>query len=210
MNTKSEATIATILTAAQKLFLAKNYDDVTMDAIAVAAGVTKGALYHHFPSKEALYLAMMHADLQHKRALLAAAAAEPGACRERLRRLTAAFLALPPEPRQLIRLVRRDINIFADPARAALIRAYQAALPEPIEAIVRAGQRAGEVAAGDARLLAWAYVALVEVMLTPYAQRVLPGEAARLDYVLDLFFAGAARRSARAGPLANGRARLRA
>ncbi len=52
MLTKSETTIANILTAAASLFTARNYADVTMDQIAVACSVTKGALYHHFKSHE--------------------------------------------------------------------------------------------------------------------------------------------------------------
>jgi AcrR family transcriptional regulator len=164
-----------------------------MDGIAVTAGVTKGALYHHFPGKEALYLAMMHADLRDKQALFQGVAAGPGTCRERLRRLTAAFMDLPAERRRLIRLVRRDINIFRNPARASLVRAYQAALPRQIETILRDGLRDGELAPADARLLSWLYVALVEVILTPYAERVLAGGEQRLDYVLNLFFEGAAR-----------------
>ena len=54
MYSKSTATITSILEAAQRLFLQKNYADVTMGEIAQAARVTKGALYHHFRSKRAL------------------------------------------------------------------------------------------------------------------------------------------------------------
>jgi len=105
---KSESTVANILAAAQSLFLEKNYADVTVTEIAEKAEVTKGALYHHFPSKEDLYLTMLHADLAHKRQLLRAAVEMQGSCRARLRRLTEIFLELPPEKRDLIKLVRRD------------------------------------------------------------------------------------------------------
>ena len=66
-NSKSETSVPNVLESAQSAFVAKNYADVTMEEIAEAAGVTKGALYHHFASKEALCLEMMHADLQEKR-----------------------------------------------------------------------------------------------------------------------------------------------
>lgn len=183
------------------MFLGKNYDDVTMDGIAEAAGVTKGALYHHFQTKEALYLAMMHTDLEEKQALLRGAVLSQGTCRERLRGLTKTFLELPPDRRELIKLVRRDINIFRDPNRAKLVRAYQAALPEQIELILHDGMGSGELARGDPRLLSWAYVALVEVLLTRYAGQALGSQAKTLDYVLDLFFHGA-------GETPNGEARM--
>ncbi|MBI4770127.1 MAG: TetR/AcrR family transcriptional regulator [Chloroflexi bacterium] len=196
MYSKSATTIANILAAAQTLFLSKNYADVTMTEIAETARVTKGALYHHFPSKEALYLAMMHADLQEKKALLRSAVESRGACRERLTRLVETFLQLPREKRDLITLVRRDINIFKDPTRNELIRAYQAALPEQIEAILRAGLRDGELAAADPRLLSWLHTAMVEVILTHYAEKVLGSPTNMVDYAVNLFFNGAGKANA--------------
>ena len=41
-----------LLRSAQKLFLRKGYQDTTTEEIAVHAGLTKGALYFHFASKE--------------------------------------------------------------------------------------------------------------------------------------------------------------
>lgn len=194
-NLKSETTVPNLLASARSAFLAKNYADVTMDEIARAAGVTKGALYHHFASKEALYLEMMHADLQEKRDLFRSAVERPGSCRARLSRLTERFLDLPPEKRDLIRLVRRDINIFKDPLREQLVRAYQAALPKQIEAVLRDGIQEGQLAPADPRLLSWMYVAMVEVMLTRYAAEHFQDEEAKLEAVLDLFFAGAGQKA---------------
>jgi len=192
-HSKSETTVANLLSAARSAFLAKNYAEVTMDEIAEAAGVTKGALYHHFRSKEALYLEMMHAYLQGMRELFRAALGELGTTKERLRRLTQSFLNLPPEQRDLMKLVRRDINIFRDPLREQLVRAYQATLPQPIEALVREGIDEGQLSPADARLLSWTYVSMVEVMLTHYAASLFEDEEAMLDRVLELFFSGAGR-----------------
>jgi len=69
VTTRSEATIANVLSAAAYLFISRHYADVTMDQIAETAHVTKGALYHHFSGKEELYLEMMHADLSAKKDL---------------------------------------------------------------------------------------------------------------------------------------------
>jgi AcrR family transcriptional regulator len=196
MYAKSAATIAKIYAAAQSLFLSKNYADVTMTEIAATSRVTKGALYYHFPSKEALYVAMMTADLQEKQALFRPVVASSGTCRQRLRRLTQVFLQLPREKRDLIKLVRRDVNIFNDPLRDQLIRSYQATLPEQIEMVVRDGIRDGELAAADPRLLSWHYVATVEVILTRYAEIALGNQDAMLDFVINLFFSGAGKTTA--------------
>lgn len=191
LRNRPEVTEARILGAARSLFLDNNYADVTTDMIARAAEVTKGGLYHHFPSKSQLYVSMMVGDLESKRELFEHAVDMAGTCRERLRRLTRDFLDLPDAERRLTRLVRRDINSFADEERDRLVRAYQHALPEQIEAIVRDGIRDGELAPADARLLSWSFVALVEVVIGDYAHRLFGNREARLDYVMDLFFEGA-------------------
>jgi TetR/AcrR family transcriptional regulator, transcriptional repressor for nem operon len=46
-----------LLDAAVRLFRESGYNDTTVDGLCRAAGVTKGAFFHHFPSKEALALA---------------------------------------------------------------------------------------------------------------------------------------------------------
>lgn len=190
MYAKSTTTIANILEEAKRLFVSKNYADVTMLDIAEAAQVTKGALYHHFANKEALYVAMMLVYLQEKQVILRPAVERDGTCRERLYHLTLNFLNLSPEEQAMMKLVRRDINIFRDPIRNKLIRAYQAALSEQVEAIIRDGICDGELVDTDPRLLAWEYVAIVEVVLSRYAQRVLGNHNHLADYVLNMFFNG--------------------
>ncbi len=195
MYAKSTTTISNILHAAQHMFLTKNYADVSMTSIAAAADVTKGALYHHFTSKEELYEAMLLADLAEKGHLMQVAVAYQGTCRERLHKLTLTFLNLPPQNRQLIQLVRRDINIFTDPMRERLIQAYQFALPEQVEAIIRIGVADGELIEVDPRLLSWQFVAMVEVALSDYTYRVLGQDNCKMaDYMLNLFFNGAGKR----------------
>lgn len=52
-------TRARLLEAARAEFLATGYRGATLDAIAAQAGFTKGALYWHFPNKQALFLALV-------------------------------------------------------------------------------------------------------------------------------------------------------
>ncbi len=189
--TRSEMTEARIIAAARRLFVSRNYADVTTGMLTEAAGVTKGGLYHHFPSKEQLYVTMMLRDLEDKRRLFSRAVEMDGTCRERLARITRDFLELPDEDRELTRLVRRDINIFTDPERNQLVRAYQRALPDLVEKIVSEGIDQGELRPGDPRILSWSYVALVEVVIGDYARSALGDTEARLDHVLNLFFHGA-------------------
>jgi AcrR family transcriptional regulator len=48
-----------LLDAAASVFAAKGYRGAAVDDVALAAGVTKGAVYAHFRTKEAMYLALV-------------------------------------------------------------------------------------------------------------------------------------------------------
>jgi AcrR family transcriptional regulator len=54
----AEATRRAVLDAAKSLFGRQGYPQTTVDEIADAARVTKGAVYHHFAGKEALFRAV--------------------------------------------------------------------------------------------------------------------------------------------------------
>src|SRR5262249_50603852 len=145
MLTRAETTQASILSAAEELFVRRAYADVSMRDIAEAAEVTTGALYHHFPSKEQLYFEMMSAYLARVRQASLAAIAPAGSCRARLRALTRVFLALPPEQRGLMSLVRRNTHVFTGRTREGIIRAYQATVPDLVEQVLRDGLAQAEV-----------------------------------------------------------------
>jgi AcrR family transcriptional regulator len=55
---QGDATRAALITAARKLFGEKGFADTGTDEIVTQAGVTKGALYHHFGGKEDLFRAV--------------------------------------------------------------------------------------------------------------------------------------------------------
>jgi TetR/AcrR family acrAB operon transcriptional repressor len=61
--TKAEAeeTRASIIVAAERVFYEKGVANSTLDEIAAAAGVTRGAIYWHFESKSALFLELYNA-----------------------------------------------------------------------------------------------------------------------------------------------------
>jgi AcrR family transcriptional regulator len=52
---RREATRAAIVKAAKRLFGDRGFAGTTMDNVATAAHVAKGAVYHHFKTKEALF-----------------------------------------------------------------------------------------------------------------------------------------------------------
>lgn len=61
---RSGETRTRLLTAATTCFATKGYNAASVDDICMAAGVSKGAFYHHFPSKQAIFLALLQDWLQ--------------------------------------------------------------------------------------------------------------------------------------------------
>lgn len=58
----SQRTIETILESSARLFLEKGFDKISVQEIANQAKISKGAIYHHFSSKEEILNAVM--DMQ--------------------------------------------------------------------------------------------------------------------------------------------------
>ncbi len=63
MQKRSENTRAKLLASALKQFAAKGYEATSVDDICRGADVSKGAFYHHFESKQALFLDLMNSWL---------------------------------------------------------------------------------------------------------------------------------------------------
>lgn len=76
---RSAATRHALIAAARRLWAARSYAEVGTPEIVAAAGVTRGAMYHQFADKAALFLAVVEAVEQDVVARLAEAIAQSGA-----------------------------------------------------------------------------------------------------------------------------------
>jgi AcrR family transcriptional regulator len=93
MTRGSEATRQALVEAAERLFTEHGYAGTSLDAIVAGADVTKGALYHHFSGKQAIFEAAF--EQVESRAAAAIAGASDG---------LAAFLDVVQQPgyRQIV------------------------------------------------------------------------------------------------------------
>lgn len=71
-------THARLLDAAREVFTTLGYQGATLDDIAAKAGFTKGALYWHFPNKQALFMALVSDSINQNMRLLEKLAPENG------------------------------------------------------------------------------------------------------------------------------------
>jgi AcrR family transcriptional regulator len=94
----ADATRAALLATALEMFTTEGYPAVGIEAIARAARVTRGALYHHFADKKALFEALviqLQADAVEK---IKARAKRATTAQERMRAGSLAFLDACMEP----------------------------------------------------------------------------------------------------------------
>jgi AcrR family transcriptional regulator len=89
---RSELTRAALLAAARELFTERGYAAVSTEEVVRSAGVTRGALYHHFRDKQDLFRAVFEAIEQEMAERVATAALAEADPWERQRLATGAFL----------------------------------------------------------------------------------------------------------------------
>ena len=56
---RGQATRAHLMEVAMRLFAARGYEGTSIEAVLAESGVSRGSLYHHFPGKDALFVAVL-------------------------------------------------------------------------------------------------------------------------------------------------------
>jgi AcrR family transcriptional regulator len=142
---RSAATRDALISAARKLWGLRGYAEVGTPEIAAAAGVTRGAMYHQFADKAALFGEVVEAVEQDVMARMATLVAESGATTpaDAIRAAVDAWLEVSgdPEVRQLILLDAPSVlgwTAFRDVAQRYSLGMTEQLLTEA----VRAGQLA--------------------------------------------------------------------
>lgn len=111
---------AQLLAAARTVFVVQGFHATSMDDIADGAGVSKPVLYQHFPSKLALYQALLQdsADEMVRGVEAAIAASEDNA--ERVEKAVAAYFAFIADEGQAFRLIFES-DLRDEPEIAAIV-----------------------------------------------------------------------------------------
>jgi len=156
---QSEATKAALLAVARQLFAERGYADTPTEEIVERAGVTRGALYHHFRDKEALFRAVFE-QLEQELLERATGAFEPETeLWENLQNAMQAFLDASLEP-DVQRIVLIDAPaVLGWKAYRDIAQQYSLGA---LEATVQAAVDAGIIERQPARPLARMIVGALE------------------------------------------------
>ncbi|MEF3303424.1 TetR/AcrR family transcriptional regulator [Paenibacillus sp. GYB003] len=96
---QKQATMQKLLEVAREHFSEHGYAEAPMEDMVKTAGLTRGALYHHFGSKEGLFLAVLESVQQEIAERVEAEAASSGDPWEQLLLGCRAFMTAAVEPR---------------------------------------------------------------------------------------------------------------
>jgi AcrR family transcriptional regulator len=142
-----EATRRALTEAARRLFVERGYADTATPDIVAAADVTRGALYHHFEDKRALFRAVIEQEAEAVAKAIDAAAAPAETPREALLSGASAYFAAMDMPGRVRLLLREAPAVLGAEGVAAIDRQNaEDRLAQGVAAHV-AGASAEEVAA---------------------------------------------------------------
>lgn len=174
-NKYPEETVRKILDTAERLFIEKGYDHASLQDIISATGLSKGAIYHHFTSKEAIFYAVCDRIGQRNSEVLSQVRDDPRL--NGLEKLRTIFkVSLQPE-QQAKMFCMMPYLLDNDKFLATEMRSiFREVVPVFMEPILRQGAADGSIPTDHPKELAEAMLLLSDVWLNPVVQPSAPEE----------------------------------
>ncbi|GAA4897123.1 TetR/AcrR family transcriptional regulator [Streptomonospora salina] len=132
-----------LLSAASRLFADRGFERTSVQELVSAAGVTKGAMYHYFTSKDDLLYAIYQRVLTMQMERLNRFAGARGTPRERLYGAAADVVHTTVDNLDDTRIFFRSLHMLSDDRQTA-VRKERRQYHERFRAIVEEGRRSGE------------------------------------------------------------------
>ena len=156
-----------ILKCALDLFVRRGYQETTIGQIAKAASMSTGLMFHYFPSKEDLYLALVSIGEEGANAPKDQQANDPIAYfRNFLKELFALTEEEPWIPQMFVLMARAQREGTPETVRDVALRVDQA---EYSAKIIERGQEAGVIRSGDPLALSRTFWAAVQGVMEQWA-----------------------------------------
>jgi AcrR family transcriptional regulator len=184
---RSAATTALLIGAARELFARRGFADTATEDILKEAGVTRGALYHHFDSKAALFRAVFESEEAALTARLAKVAQAQGDALSGLHAGCRAFLEACLDP-VVQRIVLRDARavLSMDELREIESRYTLAALRNGLRGAIASGamvERSPDMLAH--MILGALSEAAMAIARAPQPKKVLKEALAEFDLLIE-------------------------
>lgn len=174
-NKYPEETVRKIVDTAESLFIEKGYDHTSLQDIIAATGLSKGAIYHHFTSKEAIFYAVCDRIGRRNGEVLSAVRDDPRL--SGIVKLRTIFkVSLQPE-RQAKMFCMMPYLLDNDKFLATEMRSiFMEVAPDFIEPILRQGMADGSIRTDHPRELAEAMMLLSDLWINPIVRPTTPAE----------------------------------
>ncbi|MEP9352318.1 TetR/AcrR family transcriptional regulator [Xanthobacter sp. KR7-65] len=133
-----------ILAAAMAEFARKGYDGARVDAIIARAKISKNLLYHHFRSKEELYVKVLertYETMRRRQEEVPLAGLDPVVAMRRLCEST--FQTFIEEPEVIVMMNTENLHRGKHVAKSPIIRQLYSRLAVTIQAILEQGEARG-------------------------------------------------------------------
>ncbi|QAY75861.1 TetR/AcrR family transcriptional regulator [Sphingosinicella sp. BN140058] len=157
-----------ILDVARESFLKEGYAATSMSAIAGALGGSKTTLWSYFPSKEALFAAVLEAEIGRFREALIATLSPSGTIEDTLRTFSTALLGklTRPDTLRLHRIIASEVERFPEIGRIFYERAPKQT-HQRLAGYLEDAMARGELRRADPLLAAQQLVALLQARVYP-------------------------------------------
>jgi len=180
-----------ILDQAQRLFFAHGYNGVSIREIVHACGLSNGALYYHFGSKQNLFVQVFKEYVARATRQLQQVGAGQGSCRERLAGMADAYAQFILESRSEMQMLHRDLVHCAKEEVQGLLPGTLRQIPSLFATVLEEGIAAGEIRPMDTRRVSFLLLGMVNALTF----RRMFGQAARslsedIDLAINILFEG--------------------
>ena len=184
-----DETVRKILDTAERLFIEMGYDRTSLQEIIDETGLSKGAIYHHFASKEDIFYAVCDRIGQRNAEVLSQVRDAPGL--NGLEKLRAMFkTSLQPERQAKMFCMMPYLMDNARFLATEMRSIFTEVVPCFVEPIIRQGMADGSIRTEHPKELAEAMIILADGWINPIVQPTTPEEIRARCAVYNQLFCG--------------------
>lgn len=188
-NKYPEETVRKILDTAERLFIETGYDRASLQEIIDETGLSKGAIYHHFASKEDIFYAVCDRIGRRNGEVLSRVRDDPSL--NGLEKLRAMFKAsLQPERQAKMFCMMPYLMDNAKFLATEMRSIFTEVVPCFVEPIVRQGMADGSIRTEHPKELAEAMIILADGWINPIVQPTTPEEIRARCEIYNRLFQG--------------------